>query len=279
MTLHKGILRQIQWRCRYVHNDSFGVQFSFMNKGMIGVKFPFRHKGIICHFTPKSTWPKVLLIDSSFCGFLWALVGLLLNRMFGFWPRKFLDSWSLFASSVLLQAVFVQFVVAAGIPYCVLFQWEGLAFVELPYVCDCCSLCVFGALGLAFPILLSEPRFFSSFCFPFLLSGWRVSFHSHPLFLHVGVTLFWWCNLQSVFLLLKFWRVPLWVLPECLSSACLEAWESVFLVLSCSFSNLLGGFLIAKRHAVQAECVALLMLGLYRSRSGALRFHVLWLNN
>ena len=59
----------------------------------------------------------------------------------------------------------------------------------------CASL---GFSGWLFWSFFQSRDFFSSFCFPFLLSGWRVSFHSHPLFLHVGITLFRWCNLRSV---------------------------------------------------------------------------------
>ena len=112
--------------------------------------------------TSRSSCNSALLIDSSFCGFLWALVRLLLNFMFGFWPRKFFGFLKLVCELRLPAGCLCC---SCRYPYCVLFQWEGLALVELLYVCDCCSLRIFGGSRVGF----SDPSFRA--VFPFLLSS------------------------------------------------------------------------------------------------------------
>ena len=75
--------------------------------------------------TSRSSSESALLIDSSFCGFLWALVRLLLNRMFGFWPRKFFGFLKLVFESCLAAGCLCC---SCGYPLLCLFSVGGARF-------------------------------------------------------------------------------------------------------------------------------------------------------
>jgi len=186
--------------------------------------------------TSRSSSESALLIDSSFCGFLLLLdcfwivcLAFSLGSFFGF--LKLVCGLCLAAGCLCCSCGYsLQCPFSVGGAH---FSWTSL-----------CVVCA----SLKFSNWLFR-SFFQSRNF-FLLLFSIPSLRLESFFPFSSVIFACWCNTLSMvqssvsFSSSSSSILESSVLPEYLRSTCLEAWESVFLVLSCPFSNLLGGFLM-----------------------------------